>query len=256
MKAFQAINIDLNKREVISFVGGGGKTTTMFKLAEELREAGKKVLVTTTTAIFCPHKGIYDYFSLTNNEHPLKVLKKTKDANIYILGREITQENKLLGLQPEDVTMLYEEKEFDYILVEADGSKRKPIKAPADHEPVIPSNTAKTIGIIGLDALNKPINNDWVHREKLFSELTGKAIGDRIDIKTIVKLIIDSQGLFKNTSPSSEKYLILNKADNTKRENLGKAIMEEFKKWETPLTAGIIAAMEAEEEYIKWRGGF
>ena len=37
------------ERRVISLVGGGGKTTTMYALAEIFREEGKKVIVTTST---------------------------------------------------------------------------------------------------------------------------------------------------------------------------------------------------------------
>ncbi|MGD8444111.1 MAG: hypothetical protein PVI94_11495, partial [Desulfobacterales bacterium] len=39
---------------VVSLVGGGGKTTLMFKLARELSMTGESVLTTTTTKIFEP----------------------------------------------------------------------------------------------------------------------------------------------------------------------------------------------------------
>ena len=42
--------------EMISLIGAGGKTTTMFRLAKEMRDQGCKVLVTTTTQILKPTK--------------------------------------------------------------------------------------------------------------------------------------------------------------------------------------------------------
>ena len=57
---YKSFDINLTKKEIISFVGGGGKTTTMFSLAEELKAMGKKVLVTTTTKIFVPNEDQFD----------------------------------------------------------------------------------------------------------------------------------------------------------------------------------------------------
>ncbi|MFZ1708622.1 MAG: putative selenium-dependent hydroxylase accessory protein YqeC, partial [Anaerolineae bacterium] len=39
-------------RELVSFTGAGGKTTAMFRLAQELAAAGWHVVTTSTTRIF------------------------------------------------------------------------------------------------------------------------------------------------------------------------------------------------------------
>ena len=46
------------KEESFSLVGGGGKTTTMYALAEIFREEGKKVIVTTSTHLQAPPEEI------------------------------------------------------------------------------------------------------------------------------------------------------------------------------------------------------
>ena len=38
--------------DVVALVGGGGKTTTMFRVAREIVEAGGRAISTTTTRIF------------------------------------------------------------------------------------------------------------------------------------------------------------------------------------------------------------
>ena len=61
---------------------------------------------------------------------------------------------------------------FDYVLAEADGSKRLPLKAHAPWEPVVPAGTANVIWLVGASGLGKPIN-EAVHRPKLFCERCG-----------------------------------------------------------------------------------
>ena len=61
---------------------------------------------------------------------------------------------------------------FDYVLAEADGSKRLPLKAHAAWEPVVPAGTANVIWLVGASGLGKPIN-EVVHRPELFCERCG-----------------------------------------------------------------------------------
>ena len=156
MKLFEALDIDLTRNELICFVGAGGKTTSLFRLAEELKGCNKHVLVTTTTAIYCPDEKDCDEV-ITSDPHSSLTGRQTSGSSIVALGSEITSDSKLLGVERSAITGFHQEKRFDYILVEADGSRQRSLKAPADHEPVIPQGTTKTVGVIGLDALGKQI---------------------------------------------------------------------------------------------------
>ena len=44
--------LGVTRGEMVSLIGAGGKTTTLFRLAKELRDQGCKVMVTTTTKIY------------------------------------------------------------------------------------------------------------------------------------------------------------------------------------------------------------
>lgn len=59
-----------------------------------------------------------------------------------------------------------------YILVEADGSRNRPLKAHRSFEPVIPESTALTVCMIGASGLGKPISES-VHCPDIFCRLTG-----------------------------------------------------------------------------------
>ena len=61
---------------------------------------------------------------------------------------------------------------FDYVLAEADGSKRLPLKAHAAWEPIIPAATANIVWIVGASGLGKPVA-EVVHRPELFCERCG-----------------------------------------------------------------------------------
>lgn len=199
--------MSIYKKELLSFVGGGGKTTTIFQLAKESIKLNKKVLISTTTAIFTPSKDSYDYFFLKDIAQDFSPASGT----VTIFGEEI-KDNKLIGISLGKIDEIFERNIFDIILIEADGAKRKPIKAPGNHEPVVPKSTTKTIGVIGLDSLGKSIDEETVHRPQILSEITGRKLLDTIDEETIVKLVLDKRGLFKNAY--GDKILLLNKADD------------------------------------------
>lgn len=52
------------------------------------------------------------------------------------------------------------------ILVEADGAKRLPLKVPAEHEPVIPSQTGHVVSVYGLDAIGRTLESTCFRWER------------------------------------------------------------------------------------------
>lgn len=225
MNIYECFNIDFTKKEMIAFVGAGGKTTSIFKLAKELKNSNKRVLVTTSTAIYYPNEEEYDGL-IVDRVFDIENIDKIKEGSITVIGREVSKENKLLGLSKQLIDEIYNLKVFDYILVEADGSKRKSIKAPANHEPVIPINTDRVVGVIGLDFIKKKINRENVHRPELFCNITNSKMEEIIDEDKIFKLIVNKKGLFKSTSKECKKYILLNKVECEERKEIASRIIE------------------------------
>ena len=211
MKLISNFNIDLRKRELITFVGAGGKTTAIFNLARELRDKGKKVLVTTTTAIYYPYYEKCDCIIVLDNELENIFQEKFSDG-ITVIGQKVTEEDKLKGIECNLINQLFLEEAFDYILVEGDGAKGKPIKVPADYEPVIPTLSTIVIAVIGLDAVGRSITNENVHRVHEFCEITEKKIDEIISEEDLALISINEKGLFKFDPVESKKFLFLNKA--------------------------------------------
>lgn len=251
MKLYKDLNIELNHREMVCFVGAGGKTTTMFQLARELKELGKRVLITTTTAIYYPGKEDCD-FAAIKQSHELKNLIAQK-GTITVIGSECALEHKLRGYEGDILNQLFEEGPFDFILVEGDGAKMKPIKAPAAHEPVIPSFSTCTVGVVGLDAIGLAATDENVHRIKEFCILTGSSEGSIITEQMVVQLIINPMGLFKSTPIQSRKYALLNKVQDGKLCKSAELIAEEVIKDQSTIQGVIAASVKENNLYRQWR---
>ncbi len=219
MELFKELDLNLNKKEVISFVGGGGKTTSIKTLAKELSDNGLKVLITTSTMIFEPMEEEGKYFFLQD----IPAGFQPEYGTITILGKRL-RDGKLLGCSTEIINEINNRNIFDYILIEADGARRKPIKAPESHEPVISDSTTITIGVMGIDAIGCEIIEDLVHRSDKLKEILDVEDDHIIDSNDMVNLSLHPQGIFK--SSKGKKILFINKIKGFHNISIGKKVRE------------------------------
>ena len=164
-----------------AIIGSGGKSTLLKTLGLELMRAGSRVLLCTTTHMF-PVAGVpRDGSSRRLDAAPWKpgtphVPGCTCEACAGLVRGSICQAGVLdpetgkLSSPAEPVDELAQR--FDYVLAEADGSKRLPLKAHAAWEPVIPAGTANVVWVVGASGLDKPVA-EVVHRPELFCERCG-----------------------------------------------------------------------------------
>ena len=166
---------------ITAIIGSGGKSTLLKTLGLELMRAGGRVLLCTTTHMF-PVAGVpWNGSSRRLDAAPWKpgaahVPGCTCEACAGLVRGSICQAGVLdpetgkLSAPAEPLNELAQR--FDYVLAEADGSKRLPLKAHAAWEPVIPAATANVVWVVGASGLGKPIN-EAVHRPELFCERCG-----------------------------------------------------------------------------------
>jgi probable selenium-dependent hydroxylase accessory protein YqeC len=220
--------LGLEAREHVALVGGGGKTRLMFVLAEELRQAKKRVITSTTTKIWHHQASDSTQVGFVQS-HPdwrdeLSGVLKTHGHGF--LGHSLLESGKVRGIDPSLADELYQEKEVDYLIVEADGSAGRPVKAPAEHEPVIPGSATRVVGMLGLEALGQELSPEIVFRMDLFCELAKIAERERLTAPVLSRLFLRPDGLFKGTPLSTKKVAFLNKLDLLPEEQRAKDLAE------------------------------
>lgn len=197
----------LQKKHIVSLVGAGGKTTVMYQLAQHFASLGKKVLVTTTTHIFKP---------ACNFAQSVVEVEALWQAGSYaVVGNMEAGTGKLTQL-PTEVFEKYSAF-ADLVLIEADGAKGLPCKAPAEKEPVLLPESDTVIAVMGLDALHQPIKEVCFRLEKV-REVLGVLPEHSLTEDDAVKLLLSEQAAFKNVGQRNY-FIVLNKCDDENRVN-------------------------------------
>jgi xanthine dehydrogenase accessory factor len=199
--------------KVIAYVGAGGKTSSILEEALRLHEKGKRVVVTTTTRMKLPQRWPEGTDHLTESLDEVEML--LGQGEIVWYGHP-AERRKFGGPFPDNL----QEWEMlcrlaDVILVEADGSKRLPVKVPAAHEPVIPGNTEQIVIVMGMSGLNRPVG-EVCHRLPLVLALLEKKEEDILTQSDYAILLLE--GYIKplhRTFPSCKLTVYLNQVTNT-----------------------------------------
>lgn len=149
---------------VTAVIGGGGKTTLLRTLGEELAGPAR-VLLCTTTKIY-PFPGVPTAYSR-------RELEALSACPLVCAGTPLESGK----LTVPEVPLAELAKGFDYVLVEADGSAGRPLKAHDAHEPAVPPEAGQTILVVGASGLGRPII-EAAHRPALYARLAGAALTD------------------------------------------------------------------------------
>jgi molybdenum cofactor cytidylyltransferase len=130
---------------------------------------------------------------------------------------------KQLGLtlqQVDDLLRHAGELGLSALLVEADGSRMLPVKAPGRHEPVLPTATTVLIPVGGMDAIGQVIHEQIVHRPQQLLHLLGispKSQPIRLSPGMLAKILTHQQGGAKNLPPGARLLPLFNKAEKVTR---------------------------------------
>lgn len=205
----------IRRGEVVSLVGGGGKTTLMFALAKELASGGDAVITTTTTRILEP----------SASETPRLIVQRDEDEMVRLLLEDLAKYRhvtlaserlslgKLKGISPELVVRLARMGLNACVIVEADGAARKPLKAPGPNEPVIPPNTSLVIPVVGIDAVGRPLTEEFVFRAEIASTLLGLPLGEVVSPEAVAVLVTHRRGMTKGSPAQARIVPFINKVD-------------------------------------------
>lgn len=209
--------LHIRSKDVIALVGGGGKTTTMFHLADELAAASCRVVTTMTTKIFVGQMERAPARLVLEGEGALlaQLSQALADhGHVLVAGGTIVEQDKVQGVPPALLDRIAAHPAVDAVIVEADGSRRLPFKAPTAHEPLIPSSATVVVPIVGLDILGRPLTAEHVHRPERVAVLTNAALDDIITPRMIATVLAHPEGGGKGVPATARLIPFLNKAED------------------------------------------
>ena len=200
--------------EAVALVGGGGKTTAMFRLAREVVEGGGRAITTTTTRIFGAQ------IALAPAHVPAASVTRERLAaelalhrHVLVIGATDADSGKAEGISLDLFRHVRAWFPDVCLLNEADGSRMRPFKAPADYEPVIPADTTLVAVVVGADVLGRSLDAEHVHRPELVATLSGAPMGAPITPAIVARVLADPQGGRKGVPAGARVVVLINKVE-------------------------------------------
>lgn len=217
----------IQPHEVIAFVGAGGKTTAMFRLAEELVTQGKRVVVTTTTKLGADQVEMQHAASLrydASTDFVMRVREALRASSQALIVGDDLPDTKIAGVPREFIDELAASNIADAILYEADGARMLPFKAPASHEPVVANSTTLHVPVIGINVLGAPLDDAHVHHPEIVARLAGAQRGDAVTPLIAARVLAHPDGGVKNKPKSARVIALINQVEDDVQLNSAREI--------------------------------
>ena len=195
---------------LVAFTGGGGKTSLIFALAAQLparssslrrrdwpghRWAKRRRL----GAVICRYPD-------------MTALDGMAQGVFLVIGLDLEDE-KVGGVPVEAPQSWLARGDVTAVLVEADGARLLPFKAPAAYEPAVPPGTTLVVPVAGMDALDQPIR-DAAHRPALVAGLLRKPQTAVLTVEDIAAVLAHPAGGLKGAPRAARVLPVLNKVEN------------------------------------------
>ena len=195
----------------------------MFQVARELPQP---VIITATSHLGTWQTGLADRHIITGKSTALDGLEHGLNGVILITGG--IEGERTQPIHPDLLNWLHQFCGYHAIplLIEADGSRGKPLKAWAEHEPPIPSFVDLVVQVVGLSGVGKPLIEEYVHRVDIFSGLSGLDLEQMITPEALVQVLVHREGAARKFPPQVKKIALLNQADTPGLQSLAQGLSQ------------------------------
>ncbi len=245
---------NIGTHDLVAIVGGGGKSSLMFALADNL--PASRIITSTTTRIFAeqisrsPAACFYD-----EQGDEFRFFAEVSDAldahgQCIIVGGISSGKNveKAFGVPPDLPARLFARADAQIVLVEADGSRMRPIKAPAEHEPVIPLETTLVVPVVGIDAMDGRLA-DIAHRPEKMQALGIPDRADGLTAADIALLLAHPKGGLKGVPSGARVVPFLNKVETAVQRKIAHKIAQLTLQQQPRIEKVVIGAVQAMDEW-------
>ncbi len=235
----------LEKDSVAAFVGGGGKTSAVFMAAREMSPA----LVTTSTHLAARQAEKADRHIIWNPGDPMPDFMSALQSGVTLVSGPRREDiARITAPTPEQLEKLKDLAKAHGmpLFIEADGSRQKPLKAPAEHEPAIPPFAEVVVVTAGMRGVGRRLDENFIHRPEIFGALSGLEAGEPVSEAAVIRVLTHPQGGLKNIPAGARKVVLLNQADTDDLQSRAGGMAAGLLKM---FDAVIIASVQREEIY-------
>ena len=223
--------------DIAAIVGAGGKTTTMFALANALAERGLRVVTAKSTTVHRPSLARAPKLLVSPPDRWKTDLPPALDAHpVITVVTAAPTPRRYDGIPPDLAPDLLNASGADILVVEADGARRRLLKAPASHEPAMPPSATLVIPVACLAAVGRPLTERHVHRPELVAEILGIGLETRLTVDHVLKLLLDTRAGRKAAPASARLWPVLTATDKVTPDQL----------------AAVRAALNAQQHVTGW----
>jgi len=228
MRLFDVLRLEQNARPAL--VGAGGKTTALFQLGRQYLEpagctlAGQRPVpaawLSATTHLAVEQARLAARHITVRTFADIQSLDPAALAGVTLFTGLPGPDERLAGLPPDLLAHLHEQANAQCLplIIEADGSRRLPIKAPASYEPALPAWADPVVVVAGLSGLGRRLGVETVHRPERFGELSGLSQGEVVTPAALAAVLSPPQGGLRNIPAGARRVILLNQADTPDRQ--------------------------------------
>ncbi len=205
---------------VICLVGAGGKKTCMYHLAAT---CPGRVLLASTAHMYPYDTKRIDRLVDWDDDGARFELRDSE--RVIALASETETPNRIGGVTDDALKQVLEKHDFDVCVVKGDGARSRWIKAPEQHEPMIPAMADIVVPIVSVKSIGRPLDGRTAHRPEKIAEVVGGRPGDLITARAVSTLLSSTEGALKDTR-GFRVVPLLNMVDNGRAQNLARKVAE------------------------------
>ncbi|MEF8776489.1 MAG: selenium cofactor biosynthesis protein YqeC [Haloarculaceae archaeon] len=243
--------LDLGDEAVVALVGAGGKKTAMGTLVEAGLARNRRIGYTTTTHS-PPPEGIdlvvANPFALPG---ALPEGLPGTDEPVALAAERVPDPDraaeKVRGFDPTVVDRLAATGRFDWLLVKADGARRREFKAPGPDEPQIPASASVVVPVASVAAVGAPLDEDRVHRPERVAALTGREPGECLTVEDVATVLASPAGGLKRVPSEARVVPMVNKADGPDERHRARTVIERALAATDRFDAGLVTSFRNDE---------
>ena len=230
LEVYKAVeNLEIKEGEIVALVGGGGKSTLLRALGEL---HGRGTILTTTTKMGSDQTGEANLL-ISPSE---KELADALGGNAPVMIWDRVKGEKAIGVAPSLPKGWLPE--ATRVIVEADGARRHPAKAPAPYEPVLPQGVTTVIAVIGADAIDRVIE-DQCHRPLRVAAVVNCSPYERLTPKRAAILLLDSNGSRKGFKNGMRFVIAITKV-SPGNQNIVERLVQELQSFDSEVEISLV----------------